>query len=62
MLAQLAAVVPVLLGLILLLMLALRRKQSRLLLRATGLPGTEAVLRELDWQERHGRERNTVIG
>ena len=62
MLTLLAVAVPVLLGAILLLVLALHRTQSRLLLRATGLPGTEAVLREVAWQERHGRERNTVIG
>lgn len=63
MLALLAAGVPVLAGLALLLTIAVRcRRQSRLLIRATGLPGTEAIAREVAWQERHGYERNTVIG
>ncbi len=61
-LVLLAVGIPAAIALALLLAITLRRKQSRLLLRATGLPGTEAVAREVAWQERHGRERNTVIG
>lgn len=61
MLALLAISVPATVALALLLMLIVRRGPVRLI-RATGLPGSEAIAREVAWQARHGRERNTVIG
>lgn len=60
--ALLAAGVPMAVGLILLLALVVRKGPVRLC-RATGLPGSAAIARELAWQDKHpGRERNNVIG